>query len=122
MRPLSAGDSLVDTATSFGKASGNETHYRWMEELAMSDKKGEAQVRTALAGIREELRDLPAGEDLISSRAIDSLTFITFVQNLIDISGREPDLEAVPIDSLRTIRGLAEIFFGSDVYAGQVSE
>lgn len=87
----------------------------------MSDKKGEAQVREVLAGIRADLRNLPAGEDLINSRAIDSLTFITVVQNLIDVSGREPDLEAVPIDSLRTIAGLAEVFFGADVYAGQAA-
>jgi hypothetical protein len=88
----------------------------------MSDKNGEAQVREVLAGIREELRELPADEDLISSRAIDSLTFITVVSNLIDISGCDPDLDSVPITSLRTIRGLAEVFFESDVRAGQAAE
>ncbi len=85
-----------------------------------------AKPRSARCSLRrsaQTLRDLPAGEDLINSRAIDSLTFITVVQNLIDISGREPDLEAVPIDeaSLRTIGGLAEVFFSADVYAGQAA-
>lgn len=89
---------------------------------AMSDEKGEALVREVLVGFREELRDLPAGEDLIDSRAINSLTFISVVQSLIDTSGRDPDLEDIPITSLRTINGLAEIFFGSDLHAGQVSK
>jgi hypothetical protein len=87
----------------------------------MSDKNGEPKVREVLVGFREELRTLPSGEDLIDSRLIDSLTFIAVVQSLIDVSGREPDLENVPIARLRTINGLAEIFFGSELAAAQVA-
>jgi hypothetical protein len=88
----------------------------------MSASEGESRVRAVLAGFREELRDIPAGDDLIDSRLINSLTFITIIQSLIDISGRDPDLDAVPIASLRTISGLTEIFFEPDVQCDKVPE
>lgn len=83
---------------------------------------GEAQVRQVLSTFHEDLLDLPADVDLIDSRLINSLAFITFMQDLIDASGREPDLDAVPIAKLRTVQGLVEIFFGSDAPAAQVVE
>lgn len=88
----------------------------------MSNGNGEAQVREVLSTFHEDLRNLPADVDLIDSRLINSLAFITFMQNLIDASGQEPDLDAVPIAKLRTIEGLVEIFFGSDTPAAQVAE
>ena len=87
----------------------------------MSNDDGEAQVREVLATFHEGLLTLPSDADLIDSRLINSLTFITFIQNLIDVSGHEPDLDAVPIAKLRTIAGLTEIFFGSDAPAEQVA-
>jgi hypothetical protein len=88
----------------------------------MSDTPGEAEVREVLAAFQAEALTLPADADLIDSRLITSLTFITAVQNLIDVSGREPDLDAVPIERLRTIGGLAEVFYARDAQAAQVSE
>lgn len=87
----------------------------------MSNGNGEAQVREVLSTFHEDLRNLPADADLIDSRLINSLAFITFMQDLIDASGREPDLDAVPIAKLRTIEGLVEIFFGSDAPAAQIA-
>jgi len=88
----------------------------------MSNGDGEAQVRQALSTFHEDLLTLPADVDLIDSRLINSLAFITLIQNLIDASGCEPDLDAVPIAKLRTIDGLVEIFFGSDAPARQVTQ
>lgn len=88
----------------------------------MSDKPGELQVREVLATFQDEALSLPADADLIDSRLITSLSFITLVQNLIDVSGREPDLDAVPIERLRTIAGLAEVFYTRDPQAVQVNE
>jgi len=88
----------------------------------MNNGNGEAQVREVLSAFHEDLLNLPADVDLIDSRLINSLAFITFMQNLIDVSGREPDLDAVPIAKLRTIEGLVEIFFGADEPAVRVAE
>jgi len=88
----------------------------------MSNDHGEAQIRKVLSTFHEDLLNLPADVDLIDSRLINSLTFITFIQNLIDVSGCEPDLDAVPIAKLRTIDGLAEVFFGANATAGQVAQ
>jgi hypothetical protein len=88
----------------------------------MNNDNGEAQVREVLSAFHEDLLNLPADVDLIDSRLINSLAFITFMQNLIDASGREPDLDAVPIAKLRTIEGLVEIFFGSEAAVAQVAE
>ncbi len=88
----------------------------------MDEKHGEAKVREALVAFCAKLQDLPADHDLIESRLINSLTFITCVQHLIDFSGVEPDLDAVPIEKLRTIKGLAEIFFPAEARAAQMSE
>ncbi|MFG1811846.1 hypothetical protein [Streptomyces sp. NPDC049040] len=88
----------------------------------MSNGNGEAQVREVLSTFHEDLLKLPADVDLIDSRLINSLAFISFMQKLIDVSGREPDLDAVPIAKLRTIQGLVEIFFGSDAPAGQAAQ
>jgi hypothetical protein len=88
----------------------------------MSEQDGEAQVRKVLADFAPDVLDLPADEDLIDSRLINSLTFITCIQNLIDVSGREPDLDAVPIERLRTIGGLTEVFFASEAQGQRVPE
>jgi len=88
----------------------------------MSNGNGEAQIRKVLSTFHEDLLTLPSHVDLIDSRLINSLAFITFMQQLIDVSGREPDLDAVPIAKLRTIEGLVEIFFSSDAPAGQVAQ
>lgn len=88
----------------------------------MSNGNGEVQVREVLSTFHEDLLNLPADQDLIDSRLINSLAFITFMQQLIDVSGREPDLDAVPIAKLRTIDGLVEIFFGSEAPAVQGAE
>lgn len=87
----------------------------------MSNDNGEAQVREVLSTFHADLLNLPADVDLIDSRLINSLAFITFMQNMIDASGREPDLDSVPIAKLRTIEGLVEIFFGADEPAAQVA-
>ncbi|WP_017571400.1 hypothetical protein [Nocardiopsis halotolerans] len=79
-----------------------------------SQTRGEAQVREVLATFRAELRSLPGDEDLINTRRIDSLTFISVVTALIDRSGRDIDLEAVSTARLRTITGLAEEFYGPE--------
>ncbi|AUH44415.1 acetyl xylan esterase [Streptomyces sp. CMB-StM0423] len=88
----------------------------------MSNGNGEAQIREVLSTFHPELVNIPADVDLIDSRLINSLAFITFMQNLIDATGREPDLDSVPIGKLRTIEGLTEIFFGSDAPSAQVAE
>ncbi|MFC4147957.1 hypothetical protein ACFO0M_16995 [Micromonospora mangrovi] len=88
----------------------------------MSNSNGEAQVREVLSTFHKDLVNLPADVDLIDSRLINSLAFISFMQDLIDASGREPDLDAVPIAKLRTIEGLVEIFFGSDEPVAQGAE
>ena len=72
----------------------------------------EEQVRDVLGTFRAELRDRPSDEDLISTRHVDSLTFISVVYSLIERSGRDVDLESVASVRLRTINGLAKVFFG----------
>lgn len=71
----------------------------------------EGQVRDVLGTFRAELRDRPSDEDLINTRNIDSLTFISVVYSLIERSGRDVDLESVASARLRTINGLAWVFF-----------
>jgi hypothetical protein len=88
----------------------------------MSNDNGEAQVREVLSVFHKDLLDLPADVDLIDSRLINSLAFITFMQDMIDASGREPDLDSVPIAKLRTIGGLVEVFFGADEPVAQGAE
>ena len=72
----------------------------------------EEQVRDVLGTFRDELRERPSDEDLINSRHIDSLTFVSIVHGLIERSGRDVDLETVASAHLRTINGLARVFFG----------
>lgn len=86
----------------------------------MTEVPGEAQVREVLAAYQQEATILPSDADLIDSRLITSLQFITAIQGLIDASGREPDLDAIPVERLRTISGLAEIFFARDARAGEL--
>lgn len=87
----------------------------------MNDSHGEDRVRTVLATICPDVLTLPADDDLIDSRLINSLTFITCIQNLVEASGREPDLDSVPIKRLRTIGGLAEVFFPAGEPGEQVA-
>jgi hypothetical protein len=72
----------------------------------------ERQVRDVLASYKSDLRDRPADEDLISSRQVDSLTFVSILTGLIDRSGRDVDLDRIGGTELRTITGLARVFYG----------
>jgi hypothetical protein len=72
----------------------------------------EARVRDVLGTFRAELRDRPSDEDLINTRHIDSLTFVSVLHSLIERSGRDVDVESVGSARLRTIRGMARVFFG----------
>jgi hypothetical protein len=72
----------------------------------------EQQVRDVLGSYKPELRDRPADEDLISSRQVDSLTFVSILTGLIDRSGRDVDLDRIGGTELRTITGLARVFYG----------
>jgi acyl carrier protein len=77
----------------------------WREEA-------EKEVREVLAGFRAELRDWPGDEDLISSRQLDSLIFVSVLIALEERSGREVDPGEAPGAKLRTIDGLTELFYG----------
>jgi acyl carrier protein len=72
----------------------------------------EQQVRDVLASYRSELRDRPGDEDLIGTRQVDSLTFVSILTGLIDRSGRDVDLDRIGGTELRTIAGLARVFYG----------
>ncbi len=78
------------------------------------------QVRDVLAGFRAELLDCPADEDLISSRQLDSLIFVSVLIALEERSGREVDPGQAPSGELRTIRGLAGVFYGPQASAKAV--
>ena len=84
-------------------------------------KEAERQVRDVLAGFRAELLDWSADEDLISSRMLDSLVFVSVLIALEERSGREVDPGQAPSAELRTIRGLAGVFYGAQDHAKAVS-
>ncbi|MFJ5233202.1 hypothetical protein ACIQBJ_25325 [Kitasatospora sp. NPDC088391] len=85
----------------------------------MSNDQGESQVRKLLSAVHEDLLTVPADVDLAESRLVNSLKFMSIIQDLIDISGRAPDLDAIPMTKLRTIAGLTEVFFGPEPAAAQ---
>lgn len=76
------------------------------------EQQAEEQVREVLGSLRAELRGRPSQEDLISSRQLDSLLFVSVLYGLEERSGREVDLDRLGGSELRTIRGLAHAFFG----------
>jgi acyl carrier protein len=63
--------------------------------------------------VLNSMSSLPNDEDLIGARHIDSLTFISVVTALSSRSGRDFNLETISTTRLRTITGLAEMFYGT---------
>jgi acyl carrier protein len=56
--------------------------------------------------------------DLVATRAIDSLAFVEVVYAVEERTGRDIDLENVDARKLRTVRGIAELFFADHEPAG----
>ncbi|MEU2831245.1 acyl carrier protein [Streptomyces lavendulae] len=56
---------------------------------------------------------IPADEDLIEARLIDSMDFLEFVDLLEELSGTTIDLQEVTIDDFRTLDNVQKRFLAA---------
>lgn len=66
------------------------------------------QVKTWLLARKPELSDIDLDLDLIDTRVLDSLAFITFIVYLEGLVGCEIDTDSLNADSFRTLRLISD--------------
>lgn len=70
------------------------------------------QVRAFIVERNPQVSDIEMDDDLIDSRAIDSLTFVDFIFLLEQLGGQPIDPEELDVEDFRTLRGIEERFLG----------
>ena len=77
----------------------------------MTGHDAEQEVRSCLAGFVDDADASGRDEDLIATRTVSSLVFMSLIYTLEERSGREVDLESARPEQLRTIAGLSGLYF-----------
>ncbi|MFK0288010.1 acyl carrier protein [Streptomyces sp. NPDC090499] len=73
------------------------------------------QVRSFITERNPDVGSLGLDDDLIDSRAIDSLAFVDFVFLLEELGGRPIDPEGLDVDDFRTLRTIRARFLDTAV-------
>lgn len=66
------------------------------------------EVKDWLLTLRPDLEDISPDLDLVTNRIVDSLAFVELVERLMELSGRELDVEAMPLESFQTLAAIRQ--------------